>query len=90
MAWVKERKANVVTPRELARYHVFINYVQSHIDGLNAGKEHDEEIRKFSLLWVDFSEAKGELTPQGSLRRSVLHGRFGEDIRLLYGDEYID
>ena len=44
-----------------------------------------EQIRKFRILPVDFTEDTGELTPTLKVRRKVVAEKFAADIDALYG-----
>ena len=43
-----------------------------------------EEIRKFRMLPVDFTEAGGEMTPTMKVKRSVVRTKYAYDIDDIY------
>jgi len=70
---------------DLARHPRVRQVVQGHIDRLNADLANFEAIRRFAVPEVEFSEATGELTPTGKVRRREVLGRHLGLIDELYG-----
>ncbi|WP_099025023.1 AMP-dependent synthetase/ligase [Mycolicibacterium palauense] len=50
----------------------------------NATVSHAEQIRKFRILPIDFTEETGELTPTMKLKRKVIAEKFADDIAAIY------
>ena len=69
---------------DLARHPRIRQVVQGHIDRLNADLANFEAIRRFTIPPAEFSEATGELTPTGRVRRREVLGRSQGLIDLLY------
>ncbi len=59
--------------------------VQGAVDEANKAVSAAEQIRKFRILPVDFSEESGELTPTLKLKRAVVAKSFANDIEAIYG-----
>jgi long-chain acyl-CoA synthetase len=58
--------------------------IKRGVDRANAGVSRAESIRRFRILPADFTEAAGQLTPSGKVRRSVVATEFAADIEALY------
>jgi long-chain acyl-CoA synthetase len=69
---------------DLARHPRVRQVVQGHIDRLNADLANFEAIRRFTIPEAEFSEATGELTPTGKVRRREVLGRYTGLIDALY------
>jgi long-chain acyl-CoA synthetase len=60
--------------------------IQAAIDDANKAVSHAEAIKKFAILDEDFTEAGGQLTPTGKLRRHIIMERYAAQIAALYDD----
>lgn len=62
--------------------------LMAEVDGAvkqaNTAVSHAEQIRKFRILGVDFTEDTGELTPTMKVKRKVVAEKFADDIDALY------
>ncbi|MDQ3154570.1 MAG: long-chain fatty acid--CoA ligase [Actinomycetota bacterium] len=58
--------------------------VQTAVDEANETVSSAEEIKKFSILPVDFTEDTGELTPTLKMKRSVVADSFAREIDAIY------
>lgn len=54
------------------------------VKAANSAVSHAEQIRKFRILPVDFTEDTGELTPTLKVKRKVVAEKFADDIKALY------
>lgn len=72
------------TVAELAAHPRVRQLVQAHIDAMNADLANYEAIRKFAIATTEFSEATGELTPTGKLRRREVAARHAGVLDALY------
>ncbi|MEM8994290.1 MAG: long-chain fatty acid--CoA ligase, partial [Acidobacteriota bacterium] len=62
---------------------------QAIIDGIrraNRGLARVEAVRNFRILPRRLSPEAGELTPTLKVKRSVVHGRYAEEIAALYAE----
>lgn len=69
---------------DLARHPRIRHVVQGHIDRLNADLADFEAIRRFAVPEAEFTEATGELTPTGKVRRREVLARYFGLIDRLY------
>jgi long-chain acyl-CoA synthetase len=58
--------------------------VQKAVDAANAKVGRVEQIKKFTILPEDLSQATGELTPTMKVKRSVVAQKFADEIEKLY------
>jgi long-chain acyl-CoA synthetase len=58
--------------------------VQEIVDGVNLDRVRVEQIKRFTILPRDFSQAEGEVTPTLKLRRKIVHEHFADEIEQLY------
>jgi long-chain acyl-CoA synthetase len=58
--------------------------VQKVVDELNAHVGNWEQIKYFTLLPEDFSEAKGELSLKLDVKRKVVQQHFADEIEAMY------
>ncbi len=59
--------------------------IQEAVDDANLAVSRAESIRAFVILDGDFTEAAGELTPSGKLRRNAVLARYADEISRIYG-----
>ena len=63
----------------------FRSHVESSIESsINPSLARYEQIKRFTLLPIDFSEEAGELTPTQKLKRNVIVGRHEDTIESMY------
>ena len=72
------------TVAELAVHPRIRQLVQGHIDAQNADLANYEAIRKFAIAAGEFTEASGELTPTGKVKRREVLARHASVIDALY------
>ena len=58
--------------------------VQQAVDAANAKVGRVEQIKKFTILPEDLSQATGELTPTMKVKRKVVAEKFADVIEALY------
>ncbi|GAC55846.1 long-chain fatty-acid--CoA ligase [Gordonia hirsuta DSM 44140 = NBRC 16056] len=58
--------------------------LQAAIDEANATVSHAEAIKKFRILWDDFTEETGELTPTLKVKRKVVAEKYSQQIEKIY------
>ncbi|QJY49567.1 AMP-dependent synthetase/ligase [Pseudonocardia broussonetiae] len=58
--------------------------VNAAVDEANKAVSRAEQIRKFRILPVDFTEAGGEMTPTMKVKRQVVAKTFADDIAAIY------
>jgi long-chain acyl-CoA synthetase len=69
---------------DLARHPRVRQIVQGHVDALNADLADFEAIRRFVIPETEPSEAGGELTPTGKLRRREVAAKYEDALARLY------
>jgi long-chain acyl-CoA synthetase len=58
--------------------------VQEIVDDVNRDRMRTEQIKRFTILPREFTQAEGEVTPTLKLRRAVIHEHFADEIEELY------
>ncbi|MBZ5535297.1 MAG: long-chain fatty acid--CoA ligase [Acidobacteriia bacterium] len=72
------------TYRELTEHPQVIERIADIVNRVNQQLARFEQIKKFRILPVDFSEATGELTPTLKLRRKFIAEKYSREISRLY------
>jgi long-chain acyl-CoA synthetase len=70
---------------DLVEDPVLLAELQTAVDHANKAVSKAEEIRKFKVLPVDWTEEGGQMTPSLKLKRSVVMKEFASDVESLYG-----
>jgi long-chain acyl-CoA synthetase len=83
--WKQQRgRPAGATPGDLADDPKLIAEIQLAVDAANKAVSRAESIRRFRILGTDFTEASGQMTPSGKVRRNVVARDFATDIEALY------
>ncbi len=83
--WLAERgRALPATGREISRDPQIRAEIQAAVDEADKAVSRAESIRRFAILDTDFTEAAGQLTPSGKVRRSTVAADFAAEIEELY------
>ena len=69
---------------ELTRHPKAVERVARVVQTMNAALLPHEEIRRFAVVPVEFTETCGELTPTQKVKRAVVAGQYRELIESLY------
>jgi len=77
------------TPLEFAGHPRVIERVSEVVNRVNEQLARFEQIKKFRILPVDFSQATGELTPTMKLRRHFIGEKYAREIASLYEESLI-
>ena len=77
-------KDSGATVADLATDPDLMAEVDGAVKQANTAVSHAEQIRKFRILGVDFTEDTGELTPTMKVKRKVVAEKFADDIDALY------
>jgi len=83
--WRKQHgKGDDVTVADLVADPDLVNEIQAAVNEANLAVSKAEAIRKFRILPADFTEASGEITPSLKLRRTIVAGKYSNDIAAIY------
>lgn len=82
--WCKHKGIPYVSKEEVVKDAQVIEKYQREIDRLNAGFGQWEKVKKFELLFKEWTIDDGELTPKLSLKRKVILKNTEEIINRLY------
>lgn len=69
---------------ELSRHQTTIDEVQRVLDAANSHYAPVEQIKRFTILPEDFSQATGELTPTLKVKRNVVEEKYAAQLDALY------
>ncbi len=82
--WAREKGVQVENREELIENQKVIDMVSERVEKVNRNLARYEQIKKFCLLPVEFSEETGELTPTQKMKRRVIADKFKEEIDSCY------
>jgi long-chain acyl-CoA synthetase len=83
--WLAERGRTMPgTGREISTDPEIGAEIQRAVDEANRAVSRAESIRRFAILDTDFTEAAGQLTPSGKVRRATIANDFAAEIEALY------
>lgn len=82
--YAKENKITYCTMDDLVKNEKIKKLVESHINELQQGFAHFEQIKKFTLLPQPFSMEKGELTNTLKIKRQIVYRNYAELIDKMY------
>jgi long-chain acyl-CoA synthetase len=71
-------------PATLARHPRVLADVQADVDAVNARFARIEQIKRFSILDHDFTQADGEVTPTLKVKRAAVGARYAGLLGALY------
>ncbi len=69
----------------LAESPEVVHLVQTAVDVANSAVSHAEGIKKFTILPADFTQEADEITPTLKVKRSVVEGKYAQQIDAMYG-----
>lgn len=81
--WAREQGLPA-TLAELAGHERIRELVQGELDRVNANYSRVQQIKRFTILDRDLSEADGELTPTLKVKRNVVNQRYADLFDALY------
>jgi len=85
-AWAKEHGKGGLGIEELGREPEVVALLQKELDERNKKLARYESVKKFAVVYPDFTQEGGELTPSLKLKRRVVLQKHGGVIENLYGD----
>lgn len=71
-------------PKELVKHEAFVAHVQQGVDAANLELARYENLRKFTVLPLDFTVEGGELTATQKIKRRVVNENFSAEIEAFY------
>ena len=84
--WAKKNGIAFASQQDLVANPEVKKFYQEKVDKVNEKLARYEQIKKFVLLPVSFTEQGGELTPTQKLKRRNVYKRFTGEIESLYRD----
>jgi len=84
--WAKQKGIHFASREELVRHPEVKKFYEDKVEKVNQSLARYEQIKKFRILPVVFSEESGELTPTQKLKRRVILQKFREEINRCYED----
>jgi long-chain acyl-CoA synthetase len=78
------REAGQEPPADLAGSPAVRALIQRHVDEVNAGLPHWEQVKRFALVQRPWTIETGELTPTLKIKRRVINERHAAEIQTLY------
>ncbi len=88
--WCARNQVSFTSNEQVIKDERVIAFYQSLVNKYNAGFSHVEQVKKISLLPVEWSIANGELTPKGTIKRKVIMERYKKEIEEIYADHQFE
>jgi long-chain acyl-CoA synthetase len=85
-AWCKNNTIEYSGAQEIIKNPKVMEAIQKEVERINRNINHVEQIKKFTLLPVEWSPHTGELTPTLKLKRKVITEKFSREIEEMYKD----
>ena len=82
--WAKQHGIEPASPAELSRHPEVLAEVQRAVDAANEHLARVEQVKRFTVLPVEWTPLSGELTPTLKMRRRVIVDRYGAEIEAMY------
>ena len=82
--WCKENNVHWTAEQYMVINPKVVKLFEQIVESINEGLTNQERIRKFTLLYEDWSVSNGEITPTLKLRRPYLLEKHQQDIDELY------
>ena len=83
--WCSRHEVAYTTPEEIVKNPVIIKRFSREIEKYNAFFGDTEQIKRFELISDEWSQLTGILTPTLKVKRNLVHERYKENIRKLFG-----
>jgi long-chain acyl-CoA synthetase len=83
--WAKQHEIEPASAAELSRHPEVLAEVQRAVDAANEHLARVEQVKRFTVLHVEWTPLSGELTPTLKMRRRVIVDRYGAEIEAMYG-----
>lgn len=84
--WAKEKAIEYESLQKLIEHPEVIKLYNTKVGKVNENLARYEQIKRYRLLDVAFSEETGELTPTLKIKRRIIQKKFSREIDLLYKD----
>ncbi|MEX0874418.1 MAG: AMP-dependent synthetase/ligase [Actinomycetota bacterium] len=82
-AWAKKQGKPTDLP-SLSQDPDVVADIQAHIDQMNTRLHNQEQIKKFTILPMDWSVDSGEVTPTLKMKRKVVNQKFEDEVERMY------
>ncbi len=82
--WCKNNEIHYKSAGEIIKNPKAVEAIQKEVNRINENINHVEQIKKFTLLPVEWGVATGELTPTLKLKRKIILDKFSKEIELMY------
>ena len=84
-SWLEQSERPPAPVPDLVEDPALLAELRTAVDAANATVSSAEQIKRFRVLPVDFTEDSGHLTPTMKLKRAAVMKDFARDIEVLYG-----
>jgi long-chain acyl-CoA synthetase len=84
--WASKHKVHYRDNQKLIEDKRVLNRIQKEVDKINDGLAAHEKIKRWRLTKDEWSIPTGELSPTLKLKRSVIHQKYADMIKLIYGN----
>ncbi len=82
--WAEKNGIFAPSRNQLVENEKVFQLFQSEVERLNVGLGHIEQVKKFVLIYDEWSIATGEMTPKLSLRRKIITAKYESLIDQMY------
>jgi long-chain acyl-CoA synthetase len=85
-SWAEKNNLKLNSNEELIAASAIKNKMQEVVDDCNKSFGHIEQVKKFTLLPLEWSIAGGEMTPKLSMKRKFIEKKYEKEIAAMYVD----
>lgn len=84
--WAKKHEVEYTTKKDLLKKDQIKDLIEKEIEKYSANFSRVEQVKKFTLMAKEWSQATEELTPSLKVKRKVINSKYAKEIENMYKD----